>query len=177
MKLTVAMAVEFGALLAVELGDVMALEFAVAVVLELDVAVEFSADVAAALGMAVATARIELGLERRAEVEAEQLAELGLTLIINSTMTNLSCKSYDAKKNYNRRTRYRRRTSIVHVLVQKFIGWVKDGAIAAKLGCKTGQKVAYNIKKGGKIFCPPISFSRSEFYVDFDFAVKHDLTL
>ena len=30
-------------------------------------------------GMATATARIELGLERKAEMEAELLAELGLT--------------------------------------------------------------------------------------------------
>ena len=67
--------------------------------------------------VAVVTVRIEPGLELKAEVEAELLAELGLTLIINSTMLNVSCKSYYAKKNYNRRTRYRRRTSIAHVLV------------------------------------------------------------
>jgi len=68
-----------GALLAVELGDVVALEFAVAVVLQLDVAVEFSAGVAAEFGMATAKVRIELGLERKAKMEAELLAELGLT--------------------------------------------------------------------------------------------------
>ena len=50
-----------------------------AVVLELDVAMELSAGVAAEFGVVVATARIELGLERKAEVEAELLAELGLT--------------------------------------------------------------------------------------------------
>ena len=45
----------------------------------MDMAVEFSAGVAAEFGVAVATARIELGLERKAEVEAELLAELGVT--------------------------------------------------------------------------------------------------
>ena len=65
----------------------------------------------------MATTRIELGLERKAEVEAELLAELGLTLIINRTLLNISCKSYCAKKEYNRRTRYRGRTSITPVLV------------------------------------------------------------
>ena len=65
----------------------------------------------------MATTRIELGLERKAEVEAELLAELGLTLIINRTVLKISCKSYYAKKDYNRRTRYRGRTSIAPVLV------------------------------------------------------------
>ena len=67
--------------------------------------------------VAVATVRIEPGLERKAETEAELLAELGLTLIIYRTVLNDLCKSYYAKKNYNRRTRYCRRTTIAHVVV------------------------------------------------------------
>ena len=47
------------------------------------VAVESNEDVAAELGAAMAMAGIELGLQCSAEAEAELLAELGITLIIN----------------------------------------------------------------------------------------------
>ena len=50
-------------------------------------------EVGGAVEMTVGAARIELRLERKAEVEAELLAELGLTLIINGTVLNVSCKS------------------------------------------------------------------------------------
>ena len=64
----------------------------------------------------MATVRIEPGPERKAEAEAELKAELVLTLIIYCTVLNDLCKSYYAKKNYKRRTRYCRRTTIAHVV-------------------------------------------------------------
>ena len=45
-------------------------------------------EVGGAVEVAVATVRIESGLERKAEAEAELLAELGLTLIIYHTVLN-----------------------------------------------------------------------------------------
>ena len=75
-------------------------------------------EVGGAVEVAVATVRIEPGLERKAETEAELLAELGLTLIIlYLTVLNNLCKSYYAKKNYKRRTRYCRRTTIAYAVV------------------------------------------------------------
>ena len=58
------------------------------------VAVESNEDVAAELGAAMTMAGIELGLQRRAEAEAELLAELGITLIINGILNDVSRKSY-----------------------------------------------------------------------------------
>ena len=58
------------------------------------VAVESNEDVAAELGAAMAMAGIELGLQRSAEAEAELLAELGMTLIINGILNDFSRKSY-----------------------------------------------------------------------------------
>ena len=74
-------------------------------------------EVGGAVEVAVATVRIEPGLERKAETEAELLAELGLTLTIHRTVLNDVCKSYYAKKNYKRRTKCCRRTTIAHVVV------------------------------------------------------------
>ena len=54
-------------------------------------------EVGAAVEVAVATVRIEPGLERKAETEAELLAQLGLTLIIYRAVLNDLCKSYYAK--------------------------------------------------------------------------------
>ena len=57
-------------------------------------AVESNEDVAAELGVAMAMAGIALGLQRSAEAEAELLAELGITLIINGILNDFSRKSY-----------------------------------------------------------------------------------
>ena len=57
-------------------------------------AVESNEDVAAELGAAMGMAWIELGLQRSAEAEAELLAELGITLIINGILNDFSPKSY-----------------------------------------------------------------------------------
>ena len=56
----------------------------------------------------------------------------------------------------------------------------RTGAVTAEFGCKTGQKLAYGIEKRGHKYLPPIfllSVSHLEFHEDFDFAIKHDLTV
>ena len=108
----------------------------------------------------MATVRIELGLECKAEVEAELLAELGLTLIINRTVLNDWRKSYYAL----RRTTIKELGTVEELqshlcLFENLSDGPRIGADTAKLWCKMSQNVAYGIKKGGKIFLPPKIFS------------------
>ena len=110
--------------------------------------------------MAVATVRIELGLECKAEVEAELLAELGLTLIINRTVLNDWRKPYYAI----RRTTIKELGTVEELqshmcLFENLSDRPRIGAVTAKLGCKMSQNVAYGIKKGGNNFLPPKIFS------------------
>ena len=56
----------------------------------------------------------------------------------------------------------------------------RTGVVAAKIGCKMGQNLTNGpVKRGQKIMPPKISvtFFNSNFYVDYDFAIKHDLLL
>ena len=52
--------------------------------------------------------------------------------------------------------------------------------VSAVIWGKTGQKVGNGDKKGGKYFAPPkllLPFIDLKFNVDYDSAIKHDLTL
>ena len=53
-------------------------------------------------------------------------------------------------------------------------------AVAAKIGCKRGEKLGHGLGKRGPKTLPPkifATFLDSLFNVNYDFAIKHDLLL
>ena len=107
----------------------------------------------------MATVRIEPGLERKAEAEAELLAELGLTSITNGTVLNDSCKSYYAKNTTIEELRIIEELQSYMCLSENPSDGPRTGVVTAKFGWKTGQKLAYGIKKRGQKILPPKFFS------------------
>ena len=114
-------------------------------------AVESNEDVAAELGAAMAMVGIELGLQRSAEAEAELLAELGITLIINGILNyfflNLTCYEELQSENYCLQSHM--------CLFRNSSDTPRTGAVSAKMGWKMGQKLAYGITKRGQKSLPP----------------------
>ena len=70
--------------------------------------------------------------------------------------------------------------------LQSYVGFFENssagprfGAVSIVIWGKIGPKLGNGDKKGGKKICPPnfvSPFSDSKFNLDYDFAIKHDLT-
>ena len=120
---------------------------------------EVGGAVEVAVEVAVAAVRIEPGLERKVEAEAELLAELGLTSITDGTVLNDSCKSYYAEKTTIEELGTIEELQSHLCLSEISSERLRTGAVTAKFGCKTGQKLAYGVEKRGHKFLPPNFFT------------------